>query len=95
MHVAGGVLVSAPMVDAEADKLGFDDLKKTFINIWFRNAIIPVYPVTQFIILTGALTQTGIDELIIRQILVVIVIVALGYFIGLRKTQPQKKIEQK
>lgn len=82
--------MSAPMVDAEADKLGLDDSKKTFINIWFRHAIIPVYPVTQFIILTAALTQTGIDELIIRQILVVIVMIAVGYFIGLRKTQPQK-----
>ena len=90
MPVAGGALMSAPMVDAEADKLGLDDSKKTFINIWFRHAIIPVYPVTQFIILTAALTQTGIDELIIRQILVVIVMIAVGYFIGLRKTQPQK-----
>jgi integral membrane protein (TIGR00529 family) len=90
MPVAGGALMSAPMVDAEANKLGLDDSKKTFINIWFRHAIIPVYPVTQFIILTAALTQTGIDELIIRQILVVIVMIAVGYFIGLRKTQPQK-----
>jgi len=90
MPVAGGALMSAPMVDAEADKLGLDDSKKTFINIWFRHAIIPVYPVTQFIILTAALTQTGIDELIIRQVLVVIVMIAVGYFIGLRKTQPQK-----
>jgi integral membrane protein (TIGR00529 family) len=90
MPVAGGALMSAPMVDAEADKLGRDDSKKTFINIWFRHAIIPVYPVTQFIILTAALTQTGIDELIIRQIFVVIVMIAVGYFIGLRKIQPQK-----
>ena len=50
MPVAGGALMSAPMVDAEADKLGLDDAKKTFINIWFRHVIIPVYPVTQFIV---------------------------------------------
>jgi integral membrane protein (TIGR00529 family) len=92
MPVAGGALMSAPMVDVEADKLGLDDSKKTFINIWFRHAIIPVYPVTQFIILTAALTQTGIDELIIRQILVVIVMIIVGYFIGLRKIQPQKTV---
>jgi len=90
MPVAGGALMSAPMVDTEADKLGLDDSMKTFINIWFRHAIIPVYPITQFIILTAALTQIGIDELIIRQILVVIVMIAVGYFIGLRKTHPQK-----
>jgi integral membrane protein (TIGR00529 family) len=90
MPVAGGALMSAPMVDTEADKLGLDDSKKAFINIWFRHAIIPVYPVTQFIILTAALTQTGIDELIIRQVLVVIVMIAVGYFIGLRKTHDPK-----
>jgi integral membrane protein (TIGR00529 family) len=90
MPVAGGALMSAPMVDAEADKLGLDDSKKTFINIWFRHAIIPVYPVTQFIILTAALTQTSIDALIVRQILVVIVMIVAGYFIGLRKTQAPK-----
>jgi integral membrane protein (TIGR00529 family) len=90
MPVAGGALMSAPMVDTEADKLGLDDSKKTFINIWFRHAIIPVYPVTQFIILTAALTQTSIDALIVRQILVVIVMIVAGYFIGLRKTQAPK-----
>ena len=45
---------------------------------------------TQFIILTAALTQTSIDSLIARQIFVVIVMIAVGYFIGLRNTKPQK-----
>ena len=90
MPVAGGALMSAPMVDTEADKLGLSDTKKSFINIWFRHVIIPVYPVTQFIILTAALTQTSIDSLIVRQIFVVIVMIAVGYFIGLRNIKPQK-----
>ena len=90
MPVAGGALMSAPMVDTEADKLGLNDAKKSFINIWFRHVIIPVYPVTQFIILTAALTQTSIDSLIVRQIFVVIVMIAVGYFIGLRNIKPQK-----
>jgi integral membrane protein (TIGR00529 family) len=90
LPVAGGALMSAPMVDAEADKLGLDESKKTFVNIWFRHAIIPVYPVSQFIILTAALTQTSIDALIVRQVFVVIVMIVVGYFIGLRKTQDPK-----
>lgn len=88
--VAGGALLSAPIVDDEAKKLGLNELKKAFVNIWFRHAIIPVYPLTQFIILTAVLTQTGIDELIIRQVLVVLVMIAVGYFISLRKIQNQK-----
>ncbi len=88
--VAGGALLSAPIVDDEAKKLGLNEAKKAFINIWFRHAIIPVYPLTQFIILTAVLTQTGIDELIIRQVLVVLVMIVVGYFITVRKVRNQK-----
>jgi len=95
LPVAGGALMSAPMVEAEADKLGLDEPKKTYINIWFRHAILPVYPISQFLILTAALTGTAIDALIARQALVVIVMIAVGYFIGLRKTKAAKNDEPK
>lgn len=91
MPVAGGALMSAPMVDAEAEKLELDNAKKAFVNIWFRHVVIPVYPVTQFIVLTAALTQTSLDALITRQILVVLVMVVIGYYIGLRKTKETKQ----
>jgi len=90
LPVAGGALMSAPMVEAEADKLGLDETKKTYINIWFRHSILPVYPISQFIVLTAALTSTGIDALIARQVIVVFVMIAIGYFIGLRKTKSIK-----
>ena len=90
LPVAGGALMSAPMVEAEADKLGLDETKKTYINIWFRHSILPVYPISQFIVLTAALTSTAIDALIARQVIVVIVMIAIGYFIGLRKTKSIK-----
>jgi integral membrane protein (TIGR00529 family) len=90
LPVAGGALMSAPMVEAEADKLGLDETKKTYINIWFRHSILPVYPISQFIVLTAALTGTSIDALIARQVIVVIVMIAIGYFIGLRKTRITK-----
>lgn len=90
MPVAGGALMSAPMVDVEADKLELDNAKKAFVNIWFRHVVIPVYPVTQFIVLTAALTQTSLDALIARQIVVVLVMIVIGYYIGLRKTKKTK-----
>ena len=90
LPVAGGALMSAPMVEAEADKLGLDETKKTYINIWFRHSILPVYPISQFIVLTAALTTTSIDALIARQVIVVFVMIAIGYFIGLRKTRTIK-----
>lgn len=93
LPVAGGALMSAPMVEAEADKLGLDESKKTYINIWFRHAILPVYPISQFLILTAALTGTSIDSLIARQALVVTVMIIIGYFIGLRKTKVAKNAD--
>lgn len=90
LPVAGGALMSAPMVEAAAEKLGLDETKKTYINIWFRHAITPIYPISQFLILTAALTETAIGSLIARQALVVTIMVTIGYFIGLRKTKVAK-----
>lgn len=87
MPVAGGALMSAPMVEVEANKLGLDESKKTYINIWFRHAILPIYPISQFLILTAVLTETTTTSLIARQALVVAVMITVGYFVGLRKTR--------
>ncbi len=91
MPVAGGALMSAPMVEAEADKLGLDEPKKTYVNVWFRHAILPIYPISPFLILTAILTETTITSLITRQIPIVIAMIAIGYFIGLRKTKNKKQ----
>jgi hypothetical protein len=95
MPVAGGALMSAPMVEAEADKLRLDDSKKTYVNVWFRHAILPVYPISPFLILTAILTETTLVSLIARQSLVVIGMIAIGYFIGLRKTKKQNRTVQR
>jgi len=87
MPVPGGALMSAPMVEAEAEKLKLDKVKKTYVNIWFRHTIFPVYPVSQLPILAAALTGTTISSIIYRQIPVVAGMVAVGYFIGLWKVQ--------
>jgi integral membrane protein (TIGR00529 family) len=93
LPVAGAALMSAPMVEAEADKLGLDKSKKTYINIWFRHAILPIYPISQFLILTVALTGTSIDSLIAIQAPIVAVMIIVGYFIGLRKIKVTKNAD--
>jgi integral membrane protein (TIGR00529 family) len=94
MPVAGGALMSAPMVEAEADKLGLSESKKTYVNVWFRHAILPIYPISQFLILTAILTETTLGALIIRQLLVVFVMIAVGYVIGLRRTKKVKQADK-
>ena len=86
LPVGGGALMSAPLVEAETEKLGLKAEKKTYVNLWFRHTIFPVYPISQILILTALLTGTELISLIIRQAPVVISMVIVGYFIGLRKT---------
>ena len=90
MPVAGGALMSAPMVDEGAKKLKLDRVKKTYVNLWFRHTIFPIYPVSSFLILTAALTQTSMFSIIYRQIPVVAGMIIIGYLIGLRKAKPAK-----
>ena len=100
LPVAGGALMSAPLVDSEAEKLGMSAEKKAYVNLWFRHTVFPVYPLSQVLIITAALTsiETSITvpEIIIRQIPVVIVMIIIGYFFGFWKTRKVKieKIEE-
>lgn len=93
LPVGGGALMSAPLVEAETEKLGLKEDKKTYVNLWFRHTIFPVYPVSQFLILTAMLTGLTVTSLILRQIPVVISMVAVGYLVGLWKTPKTKEEE--
>ena len=87
MPVPGGALMSAPLVEAEAKKLEMDRAKKTYVNLWFRHTIFPLYPVSQILILTAALTNNSILTLIFRQIPMVSAMLIIGYIIGLRNVK--------
>jgi len=93
LPVGGGALMSAPLVEAETEKLGLKEDKRTYVNLWFRHTIFPVYPVSQFLILTAMLTGLTVTSLILRQIPVVISMVAVGYLVGLWKTPKTKEEE--
>lgn len=84
LPVAGGALMSAPLVDAEANKLKLSGDRKAYVNLWFRHTIFPVYPISQVLIMTAALTGTTVVSIILRQIPVVAVMVVVGYLVGFR-----------
>lgn len=94
LPVAGGALMSAPIVDSEAEKLKLTPEKKTYVNLWFRHTIFPVYPLSQVLIMTAALTGTTLFAIILLQIPTVIVMVIAGYLIGFWKVSKPKKEEK-
>jgi len=85
LPVPGGALMSAPLIETEANKLELKKDMKTYVNVWFRHTIFPVYPMSQVLILTAALTGISLASLIMRQIPIVILMVAVGYLIAFRK----------
>jgi hypothetical protein len=93
LPVAGGALMSAPIVDTETEKLKLTREKKTYVNLWFRHTIFPVYPISQLLITTAALTNIPMFLIILRQIPVVIVMVIVGYFIAFWKVSDVKSQE--
>ena len=90
LPVAGGALMSAPLVDSEAEKLELKPERKAYLNLWFRHTIFPVYPISQFLIITAALTGMTVTSLVLRQIPVVVVMVLVGYVIGFWKLPKSK-----
>jgi integral membrane protein (TIGR00529 family) len=94
LPVAGGALMSAPIVDSEAKKLKLRPEKKAYVNLWFRHTIFPVYPLSQVLIVTAALTQTALFSIILLQIPTVIVMVIVGFLIGFWKISYIKNEEE-
>jgi integral membrane protein (TIGR00529 family) len=87
LPVAGGALMSAPLVESEGDRIGLSAEKKAYVNLWFRHTIFPAYPISQPLIVAALLAGTTVSTLILRQIPVVMVMIAVGYVVGFWKTR--------
>jgi len=95
LPVAGGALMSAPIVDVEAEKLKLKPEKKAYVNLWFRHTILPVYPLSQVLITTAALTKTPLFSIVLLQIPTVAVMVVVGYLVSFWKTSALKELRIK
>ncbi|MCK5632038.1 DUF401 family protein [Candidatus Bathyarchaeota archaeon] len=96
LAVPGGALMSAPLLEEEAEKLGWKSEVKAYVNVWFRHVIFPIYPMSQVLILTAALTRISITSIILRQIPIVAAMIVIGYLVALRNPpiQSEEKLER-
>jgi len=94
LPVAGGALMSAPLVDSEAERLKLKPEKKAYVNLWFRHTIFPVYPLSQVLIITVGVTEITMASIIVRQIPAVIAMIIVGYIIGFWRVQNPKSKEK-
>jgi len=84
LPMMGGALLSAPLIDKEADRLGLRAEKKSIINVWFRHSWIGVTPLSSALILTALLADVGLYNLILVNIPIAITHTILGYLFLIR-----------
>lgn len=84
LPVAGGALMSAPIIEALSGFLGFSADLAVYANVWFRHTIFLVYPLSSLMITVSALTGIPIEDFILMQFPITIFMIFIGYIITFR-----------
>lgn len=84
MPIPGGALMSAPVIEPEADRLHLSPEHKTYLNLWFRHALLIIFPLSTTIILPASLAGISVFSMIGLLIPLFVVAVVTGYVMGLR-----------
>ena len=87
----GGALLSAPVVNAEGEKLKMAPTRRTFVNLWFRHVSHFIYPLSSTIILAAYLSGMSVLSLALSGLPASIAAITVGYVIGLRKVEVNKQ----
>lgn len=82
LHVPGGALFSAPMIDEEGEKLRLSREDRAIFNVWFRHIWFLIYPMSTSIILICSKDFANINlyNLISIQFPTFFVMIVIGFF---------------
>ncbi len=81
LPVAGGALMSAPMVGGIGNAAGLSVGEMVFANVWFRHIIFLTYPLSQVMIVTSAVTGVSVTTLAGIQAPILGFTVLIGYLL--------------
>lgn len=84
LPIAGGALLSAPIVSLLIKDSNLNSAKGSYINLWFRHIPVLVYPLAQSVILASALTGIPLFVVILFQTPIMAVMAVVGYLFGFR-----------
>lgn len=93
LPIPGGALMSAPVIEPEADRLHLTPEHKTYLNIWFRHTLLVIFPLSAMIILPASLAGISVYYLAGMLFPFFLVAVLVGYVLGLnpiKSTQNQE-----
>ncbi|MEO3992750.1 MAG: DUF401 family protein [Desulfurococcaceae archaeon TW002] len=88
LPIAGGALMSAPVVASVGTAIGLSTTLMAFLNVWFRHTIFLVYPMSQVLITAATLTGHSVIELAMFQVPIMALMMLTGFYVT-RKNSKQ------
>ncbi len=78
MPVAGGALLSAPLVEALGTPAGLSRESMAYINVWFRHLLIYSYPLSQVLIVLSQLSGYSVTTIALATLPISLLMVLVG-----------------
>jgi len=78
MPVAGGALLSAPLVEALGVSAGLSGELMAYINVWFRHLLIYSYPLSQVLIVLSQLSGYSVTTIALATLPISLLMVLVG-----------------
>ncbi len=88
LPVAGGALMSAPIVDQIDPAL--DSNRKVAINVWYRHVLLLIYPLSSALLVASVLSGISLYMIVLVLLIPFILMVFVGYFTLLRPVDKSK-----
>ncbi len=89
LPVAGGALMSAPIVDQIDSAL--DSNRKVAINVWYRHVLLLIYPLSSAILVASVLSGISLYLIVLALLIPFILMVFVGYFTLLKPVDKSKE----
>ncbi len=89
LPVAGGALMSAPIVDQIDPAL--DSNRKVAINVWYRHVLLLIYPLSSAILVASVLSGISLYLIVLALLIPFILMVFVGYFTLLKPVDKSKE----
>ncbi len=94
LPIAGGALMSAPVVASVGTAMGLSTALMAFLNVWFRHTIFLVYPMSQVLITAAALTGHSVVELAMYQVPMMVLMMLIGLYVTRKNSKQVTMLER-
>ncbi len=89
LPVAGGALMSAPIVDQIDPAL--DSNRKVAINVWYRHVLLLIYPLSSALLVASVLSGISLYIIVLALLIPFVLMVFVGYFTLLKPVDKSKE----